>query len=176
MITQELVVNWEESTHSNSVEPDYDTVFNQSKVLEFTITIDSEDWEAMQEDLEENILKQDMDDQRPIDTKQPFLEGEIGEGAQNSRPVGPRQPFPEGGIDEGLQNSRPIDARQPTGNSFMETISDNDVDPIWVEASVMFDGSTWDHVGIRFKGNSSLRSAVSSGNNKLSFKLDFDGI
>jgi spore coat protein CotH len=32
----------------------------------------------------------------------------------------------------------------------------------------------WEHVGIRFKGNSSLRSAWTSGNLKIPFKLDFD--
>ena len=35
-------------------------------------------------------------------------------------------------------------------------------------------GDTWDYVGIRFKGNSSLMTAWSSGNLKLPFKLDFD--
>lgn len=171
---QPVVVNWEESTHSNSVEPDYDAVFNQSKVLEFTITIDSEDWEAMQQDLEENLLKQDMGADRPIGDRQPFPEGAIGESLQDTRPAGGRPPLPEGGIGGNLQDGMPVDARQPLANNLMETPSDSTYDPIWVEASVTFEDSTWDHVGIRYKGNSSLRSAVSSGNNKLSFKLDFD--
>ena len=50
----------------------------------------------------------------------------------------------------------------------------SDFDPIWVPCSFNFDSTEWYHVGIRYKGNSSLQSAYQSGNNKLSFKLDFD--
>ncbi|MFA9392826.1 MAG: CotH kinase family protein [Prolixibacteraceae bacterium] len=47
-------------------------------------------------------------------------------------------------------------------------------DPVWVPCSVFHDGTEWYKVGVRYKGNSSLSSAYSSGNGKLSFKLDFD--
>jgi len=50
----------------------------------------------------------------------------------------------------------------------------SDYTPIWVPCSFQFDGTEWYHVGIRFKGNSSLQSAYQSGIGKLSFKLDFD--
>ena len=49
-----------------------------------------------------------------------------------------------------------------------------DEDPIFVPADVFYEGKEWYRVGIRFKGNSSLQSTWSSGNLKLSFKLDFD--
>ena len=49
-----------------------------------------------------------------------------------------------------------------------------DFDPVWVPCTFQFNDTEWYNVGIRFKGNSSLRSAYQSGNNKLSFKLDFD--
>lgn len=49
-----------------------------------------------------------------------------------------------------------------------------DENPIWVTAAIEFEGTTWEHVGIRFKGNSSLQSAWSAGNLKIPFKLDFD--
>ena len=51
---------------------------------------------------------------------------------------------------------------------------DDDDNPIWVDATIDFNGETWEHVGFRLKGNSSLRSSWTSGNNKLPFKLDFD--
>lgn len=54
------------------------------------------------------------------------------------------------------------------GNSF------SDVNPIFVPAEVHYEGKEWYRVGVRFKGNSSLSSTWSSGNLKLSFKLDFD--
>ena len=46
--------------------------------------------------------------------------------------------------------------------------------PIFVPASVFFNGKEWYKVGIRFKGNSSLQSAWRSGIKKLSFRFDFD--
>ncbi|MDY0235793.1 MAG: CotH kinase family protein [Gudongella sp.] len=176
--TQDNIVNWGESTHSNDVDPDYDTVFNQSEVLEFNITIDSQDWEAMQADLEENVTggRGQAGGQKgvmPERDRQALPEGEI---PQNARSEGDRPALPEGEIP---QNARPEIAGQPAPgqpavNNQIETTSESEYDPIWVESSITFDDTTWDHVGIRFKGNSSLTSAVSSGNGKLSFKLDFD--
>ncbi len=47
-------------------------------------------------------------------------------------------------------------------------------DPIFVPADIYYNGKQWYRAGIRFKGNSSLSTTWSSGNLKLSFKLDFD--
>ncbi|WP_319481365.1 CotH kinase family protein [uncultured Draconibacterium sp.] len=47
-------------------------------------------------------------------------------------------------------------------------------DPMFVPCSFKFNDTEWYHVGIRYKGNSSLKSAYQSGIKKLSFKLDFD--
>lgn len=52
--------------------------------------------------------------------------------------------------------------------------ADLDFTPIWVEGTLTFDGADWLHTGIRFKGNSSLRDAFTSGGDKFPFKLDFD--
>lgn len=51
---------------------------------------------------------------------------------------------------------------------------ESDEDPIMLPAEVFYKGKEWYRVGVRFKGNSSLQSTWSSGNLKLSFKLDFD--
>jgi spore coat protein CotH len=50
----------------------------------------------------------------------------------------------------------------------------NTENPMWVEATIEFDGNTWNHVGVRYKGNSSLMSSWNSGSQKLPFKFDFD--
>jgi spore coat protein CotH len=47
-------------------------------------------------------------------------------------------------------------------------------DPIWVPVTVHFGGLTWWQVGMRYKGNSSLRSAYQGGVRKLAFRLQFD--
>ena len=46
--------------------------------------------------------------------------------------------------------------------------------PMWVPATITFEGNTWTNVGIRYKGNSSLTSAWNSGSLKLPLKFDFD--
>lgn len=49
-----------------------------------------------------------------------------------------------------------------------------DQNPVFVPANILYKDIAWTNVGVRFKGNSSLMSTWSSGNLKLSFKLDFD--
>lgn len=51
---------------------------------------------------------------------------------------------------------------------------DLDFTPVWVPCTVTFNDTDWYKVGVRFKGNSSLSTTYSSGNKKLSMKLDFD--
>lgn len=46
--------------------------------------------------------------------------------------------------------------------------------PAWITATVQFEGNVWTNVGVRYKGNSSLRSSWNSGSLKLPLKLDFD--
>ncbi len=46
--------------------------------------------------------------------------------------------------------------------------------PIYVPCEITFEGQTWNHVGLRFKGLSSLRMSWSAGVYKLPFRLDFD--
>ena len=41
-------------------------------------------------------------------------------------------------------------------------------------ATVTHDGHAWTHVGMRYKGNSSLVASIGSGNGKLPFRLNFD--
>ena len=48
------------------------------------------------------------------------------------------------------------------------------VNPTWVEGMITFNGETWTHVGVRYKGNSTLTRAWQSGSAKLPLKLDFD--
>lgn len=56
------------------------------------------------------------------------------------------------------------------GNA-MDMISET---PTWVPCELKTDGQVWSHVGIRFKGNSSLSTAWSSGSKKLPLRLNMD--
>ena len=55
-----------------------------------------------------------------------------------------------------------------------QSSGDLDEDPVFVPGEVFYQGKEWYRVGLRFKGNSSLRSSWQAGILKLSFKLDFD--
>ncbi|MCF8200880.1 MAG: CotH kinase family protein, partial [Bacteroidia bacterium] len=47
-------------------------------------------------------------------------------------------------------------------------------EPDYVQSTIKFKGKTWQHVGFRLKGNSTLTSAWRSGIYKLPFRLNFD--
>lgn len=47
-------------------------------------------------------------------------------------------------------------------------------DPAYVPVTVHYEGRTWSHVGMRYKGNSSLMMANVGRGGKLPFRLDFD--
>lgn len=53
----------------------------------------------------------------------------------------------------------------------VNTTSEN---PMWVPATLEFNGLTWTHVGVRYKGDSSLWYGWNSGTPKLSLKFEFD--
>jgi spore coat protein H len=46
--------------------------------------------------------------------------------------------------------------------------------PVWVPATINFNGLTWNDVGVRYKGNSSLTRTWREGSLNMPFKLDFD--
>jgi len=63
----------------------------------------------------------------------------------------------------------------PGGNLGGDPVDDSaDEDPIFVPAEVFYNGIEWYRVGVRFKGNSSLKTSWQQGILKLAFKLDFD--
>ena len=47
-------------------------------------------------------------------------------------------------------------------------------DPIYVPVELRYEGRPWNHVGMRYKGNSSLAGSIQEGNGKIAFRLDFD--
>ena len=58
-------------------------------------------------------------------------------------------------------------------DSGSSTVTDKE-DPVFVPAEIFYNGVQWYRVGVRFKGNSSLKGSWNSGILKLPFKLDFD--
>jgi len=97
--------DWTTESHSNNVEPNYDVVFNQTKVNKIHIVFTAQEWSDMQSDL---------------------------------------ATVKAGGYQ---------------------------VEPAYAPVDFYFNGKQWYHVGIRYKGNSSLKN---SNSNKLPFKFNFD--
>jgi spore coat protein H len=169
----ERPAGWTLETHSNEARPDYETVFPQDKVNRMDILLTPETWDAMLADMTE-------------------MQGEFGAGAGMGAPPaggpGDRMP-PDGGPQEGgpPEGERPPlggqapeggglpgDRQPPQGGPGGMNNALTDENPIWVTATIQFEGNTWEYVGLRFKGNSSLMSAWRDGNFKLPFRLDFD--
>ena len=162
---------WSDESHGNDAEPNYGVVFPDDTVNQITITIASEDWEAMQANM--------------VDLFGEAGSGEGGGGLPGGlgRPEGvPPQPgaegFPEGSEPpEGWDQAAPPEGSpaggRPGGAGFGagEMTPEN---PMWVRATIEFEGETWTNVGVRYKGNSSLTSGWRSGTLKLPLKLDFD--
>jgi len=145
----------ESSAEDNQNEPDYEIVFPQQKVNEITITISPENWQLMMDDMT-------------------GLYGEKGSGrgvspGGKTRPGANKtnQPEVDGQVPPAGQQMQP-----PGGMGILGGTDDQN--PVWVEAEISFNGEIWEFVGMRFKGNSSLKSTWGNGSLKLPFKLDFD--
>lgn len=146
---------WNEETHGKSADPDYDVVFPRNEVNVITILIDPADWQVMMDDMTDRYGE--------FGVREPFR-AQRGEDIPAGRSLPPDRGLPPPPLGEGNQ---PL-TRQ---NGLMGGIDDN---PIWIPVTIVFRENIWTHVGIRFKGNSSLRDTWGSGILKLPLKLDFD--
>jgi hypothetical protein len=162
---------WGEATHGDGTEPNYDVVFPEDEVNQIAITIAPEDWEAMQ-------------------TNMVDLFGEAGSGRDGGGLPGgfelpegaPPQPGelglpegfepPEGRDLSAIPQGPPPGGRPGGGEPGAGDLTPEN--PMWVPATIEFESQTWTHVGVRYKGNSSLTSGWRSGSGKLPLKLDFD--
>jgi spore coat protein H len=144
---------WTEETHGSNVEPNYEVVFPRDKVNQIKITIAPEDWDAMQADMTDLLGP-----------------GDGGQG--DGQPVAPGI-LPERGdmVPSEIPQDGDIAPRAPGIPGWIDVTPEN---PAWFPATVEFDGLTWTNVGVRYKGNSSLRNGWRSGAAKLPLKLDFD--
>lgn len=177
---------WEEESHNNNVDPNYDVVFPENEVNQITITIAPEDWEAMQADMTD-LFGEPGEGGGPglPDGFAPPQDGELPEGfppdGEGERPAD--FPFPgDGNRPEGVppfgDGEMPERFAPPDGAPFQGGPGRfggfSAENPMWVPATIEFEGNMWTNVGVRYKGNSSLMSGWRSGTEKLPFKLDFD--
>jgi spore coat protein H len=146
-----------------STDADYETVFPAGQVIRLDVKIAASDWAAMMVDMESMAGA--------------FGSSGMGGGRGGIGGLPPGGGIPDGGPPGGFPGGGGPDGGIPpgglggggagAGNFFSRT-------PIYVPATVEFQGQSWQNVGIRFKGNSSLASTWGRGIYKLPFRLDFD--
>ena len=161
----ERPTGWRTASHSNEVDPNYAVVFPQNAVNTLTITISADNWAAMQADM--TTLFGEPGTRR---FGRPGFGGP-SIGITTTQPISPLPP-PD-------VSALPGNGRPPTdglgfggGPGFGGDFTPEN--PMWVTATLAFQGDVWTNVGVRYKGNSSLRSGWESKALKLPFKLDFD--
>jgi hypothetical protein len=167
---------WSEDTHGKDADPNYDVVFPQDEVNRIDIAIDPADWQTMLDDMAE-LYGEPGTQAGP--GRHGFADGGGMPGA-GERPTPPEglEP-PESGLPgergEGFEPpGGGVGGRPGMGGGPGGMVSDSDVNPIYVPVTVEFEGNTWTRVGLRFKGNSSLRSSWGNSIMKLPMRLDFD--
>ena len=146
---------WTSASHGDNADPNYNVVFQQGVVLRLDLTIDSADWQAMLDDMTDLYGEFGS---RPG----PFPGGDFGDG-------GPPPDFGDGGPPPDLGD---MPDQFPGGGQFPGMFGDEN--PVWKPCTLQFKDKTWYHVGVRFKGQSSLLSTWGEGVLKLPFRFDFD--
>ena len=149
--------NWNETTHGKDAEPNYAVVFPQESVNRIDITLSTEAWADLQAEMAAQFGEQGGGDQG---------QAPGGENFNNQKP----QPnLPQGQQPQAPGNFQP--GNRP-GNGNMGGFDFGDTS--YVSSTVTFNGETWEKVGFRYSGNSTLQRSWKSGTNKISFRLDFD--
>jgi hypothetical protein len=158
------------ASHGKEAAQDYDRVFGDGVVHRIDLKIPAETYAAMLQELEDRLGT-------------PEQQQEKG-------------PPPKAGVDAcaglepGTDCSFVLDGKELTGKCTMIPFQGGILfclppepmgmqpltgwDPSYVEVAVEFEGLTWAHVGMRFKGNSTLNHAWQIGKRKFSFRLHFD--
>jgi spore coat protein CotH len=191
-----------DDTHGRDAEPDYARVFAQDVVRRLDIRVTPADWDRLVADMTQmagpkgaagvggrgmfNIAP----DPAAVASCGGRLEGEpcsFGTPAQGGRctllPMGTGltcTPLPGGGVPGG-GNNPPRGGRGgggdfPGGNAGRDDVEFLPRTPIYIPATLTFDGITFTNIGLRLKGNSSLLNSWRSGSDKLPFRLNADGL
>lgn len=190
---------WSELSHGNATAPDYGRVFPQDTVKRIEIKIAAQDWKLMQDNMSElfgsgasgpgggfggggmggpggnftppaGFTPPDGFVPPGFPTPSPATSGAASPSASPSGTASaapgasptPR-PTPAGGFA----------GMRPGGGGGGGALEFSEEDPIYRPATITFEGQTWNYVGIRYKGNSSLRASWGR-TLKMPFRFDFD--
>lgn len=183
---------WQEESHGKHAAARYDQIFAED-VQRLDIQLTAADWQAMQANLEALIGPRGGGG--PIGP--PGNGGEVGGGVVIE--ITPESIAACQGKQEGEACSFSNTQGQTSSGSCMATPKNElaclppmdgpppggdeggpkdgpgeELKPDYFPCTVSYGGRVWRHVGIRFKGNSTLGASWSSGTSKMPFRLDFD--
>jgi spore coat protein H len=165
--------DWSEETHGKSAAPNYELLFDTSRVHSIEITIAPSDYAAMQADLAALLGDRAVPGGGGAGVPEGVPAAFAGAFAPDAGAPGfPAGGFPGGGQPPGRGGGLPdggvVGGGPPGGGG----VGFFDQDPIYVPVEVRHEGHVWTRVGMRYKGNSSLVSSSDTG--KLPFRFDFD--
>jgi spore coat protein H len=162
---------WSEATHGNAVLANYAHALSSDVVHTLQISIAPQDFAAMQAELSERG-PQGRDGELPDGgVFEGPSSGAFSAGGGPTIENGPRQNGPVS-ADGGVLPIGPmrIDQDGLVGN--VDGPGGIIEDPMYVAVEVREDANLWTHVGMRYKGNSTLAGAAQRG--KPPFRLNFD--
>ncbi len=170
---KERPAGWTEVSHSNDVDPNYAVVFPVDAVNTITMTIAPEDWAAMQANMEEinavalplrnAVLEKGAD--LSVEERAALLPEIVQQRAAELRNAAALT------ATTALTTSAAVTGGEEEAAAVDDVVADDS--PMWVPATISFQGQEWTHVGVRYKGVSSMGPWV-LGDLKLPFKFDFD--
>ncbi|MET0389064.1 MAG: CotH kinase family protein, partial [Polyangiales bacterium] len=171
---------WDDVSHGRGADADYARLFPSDAVQRIDLTMTPEARQVMLDNLKELLgepgtgqgfglqLDETLCADRKTGDACEITEPEAMEGACRSF-------MPEGKLFCLPKNFGPGGGRMGMDmGGRMGPIDLIGGDPEYVPVTVSYDGKRWEQVGLRYKGNSSLRGAWSSGRLKIGFRLNFD--
>jgi len=182
----------ESDSHSKGAPADYDRIFSDSKVHRMDIIFDPSVYQEMEDEMT------DFYGEFGDDSGGPGGPGGPGDPGDPGNPGDPNPPSQEAldaciGMQQGDHCSYEEQGATVSGICELPPHPDAEMfcmgpppggehgpgpgemeEPSYFEVTVEYEGDTWEHVGMRYKGNSSLNSTWRSGNHKIPFRLDFD--
>lgn len=176
--TAELPAGWSTESHAKGVDGDHERVFADDRVQRLDVQLAAETYAAMLAELTANLGEPGSSGSgtgTPPTPTGPPSAAQIAACAALEAGA-PCTYAEQGQTVKGTCKAAPVPDKPAACAPSGPIGGGGDVafDPSWVEATVRYDGRAWPHVGLRFKGNSSLRDPWRMGSTKLSFRLNFD--
>ncbi len=171
--------NWYPDSHSKKSDPSYTIVFPTDRVNTLSIRISPDDWQSMQDNMVQLYGEAPKSEAANSEAARLNEAPTVNESLINNAANNVVTPLATSANNSGHEVLPTSPTVNISGQSFAlnalpASVSGISANPIWIKADISFNGRTWNNVGVRYKGNSSLSRSWLSGTKKMPFKFDFD--